>query len=55
MGGGGSCGVGGGGGKKPCLTLPFASGDSKFEMGDGKNPLDLREERVKLKACTLKN
>ena len=51
---GGSWGVGGGG-QKPCLTLPFVSGDSKFEMGDGKNPLDLRGERVKLKACTLKN
>ena len=29
------------------LTLPFVRGDSKFEMGDRKYPLDVRGERVK--------
>ena len=29
------------------LTLPFVRGDSKFETGDRKYPLDVRGERVK--------
>ena len=35
------------------LSLPFVRGDSKFEMGDGKCPLDVRGRGSK--ACTLKN
>ena len=46
---------GGGGGQKTCLPLPFVRGDSKFEMGNGKHPLDFSGERVNLKTCTLKN
>ena len=29
------------------LTLPFVRGDSKFEMGDRKCPLDVRGKGVK--------
>ena len=36
------------------LTLPFVRGDSKFEMGHKKYPLDVREWDGQ-KACTLKN